>query len=133
MTIGTEPEPRSSEAAAAATQPREDHEPDYRFTFANERTFLAWIRTALALDAAGLAAVAFIPPSSIPFAREALALALIGTGTILAAASLRQWQRNQEAIRLDAPLPRSPLLVILTVGVVISALVALALALTGTE
>ncbi len=25
--------------------------PDYRFTLANERTFLAWIRTALALMA----------------------------------------------------------------------------------
>ncbi len=135
MTSGIEPEAPSAEEAATATQPRQDREPDYRFTFANERTFLAWIRTALALDAAGLAAVAFIPPSSIPFAREALALALIGTGTILAAASLRQWQRNQEAIRLDVPLPGSPLLMILTVGVVVSALVALvlALALTGTE
>ncbi|HWC41041.1 MAG TPA: DUF202 domain-containing protein [Actinomycetota bacterium] len=29
-------------------------EPDCRFSLANERTLLAWIRTALALDAAGL-------------------------------------------------------------------------------
>jgi putative membrane protein len=32
----------------------EGTEPDYRFTLANERTFLAWIRTALALLAGGV-------------------------------------------------------------------------------
>ena len=36
-------------------------EPDYRFTLANERTFLAWIRTALALAAGGLGAIALLP------------------------------------------------------------------------
>ena len=35
-------------------------DPDPRFTFANERTFLAWNRTALALIAAGLAAAQFL-------------------------------------------------------------------------
>ena len=34
---------------------REGVEPDPRFTFANERTFLAWLRTALALVVAGVA------------------------------------------------------------------------------
>ena len=33
-------------------------EPDPRFTFANERTFLAWIRTALGFLAAGVAIAA---------------------------------------------------------------------------
>lgn len=28
---------------------RQGEEPDYRLTLANERTFLAWIRTALAI------------------------------------------------------------------------------------
>ena len=36
-------------------------EPDYRFTLANERTFLAWIRTALALIAGGVALVQLVP------------------------------------------------------------------------
>ena len=35
------------------------HEPDYRFTLANERTFLAYIRTALAFFAAGTAILSF--------------------------------------------------------------------------
>ena len=34
---------------------RHGTEPDPRFTLANERTFLAWIRTALALIAGGVA------------------------------------------------------------------------------
>ena len=42
---------------------RHGHEPDYRFTLANERTFLAWIRTSLGLMAVGLA-VAQLPRSS---------------------------------------------------------------------
>jgi len=109
----------------------EDHEPDYRFTFANERTFLAWIRTALALDAAGLAVIGFLPPSPLPFAREALALALLGLGTVIAAVSLRQWERNQSALRLDGPIPRSPLVRILATGVVVAAAIALLIALTG--
>ena len=33
--------------------------PDYRFTLANERTFLAWIRTALALMAGAVAHAPF--------------------------------------------------------------------------
>ena len=39
-----------------------DTEPDVRFTLANERTFLAWNRTALALVVAGLGIVQLLPP-----------------------------------------------------------------------
>ena len=42
--------------------PGEGREPDPRFTFANERTFLAWSRTALALVVAGLGIVQLLPP-----------------------------------------------------------------------
>jgi len=47
-------------------------EPDYRFTLANERTFLAWIRTALALIAGGVAVVQLVPALSIPGVRHGL-------------------------------------------------------------
>jgi uncharacterized membrane protein YidH (DUF202 family) len=36
--------------------PAQDDEPDVRFTYANERTFLVWNRTALPLIATGVAA-----------------------------------------------------------------------------
>ena len=119
---------------ASMLQPRDSggHEPDYRFTFANERTFLAWIRTSLALDAAGLAVVGFLPPMWIPFGRQALGLALIALGTFLAAASLRQWARNQAALRHDEPLPVSHLPRALAFGVVLIAALGAALILGGT-
>ena len=40
---------------------RQEDEPDVRFSFANERTFLAWNRTALALIATGIAATQLLP------------------------------------------------------------------------
>ena len=48
----------------------EEHEPDYRFTLANERTFLAWQRTALGLLAAAVALVQLVPELTIPGARR---------------------------------------------------------------
>ena len=35
--------------------------PDYRFSLANERTFLAWLRTGLALVGGGFAVDQFLP------------------------------------------------------------------------
>nr|MBO2503707.1 DUF202 domain-containing protein [Thermoanaerobacterales bacterium] len=62
----------------------EGTEPDYRFTLANERTFLAWIRTALALLAGGLAIAQFLPPLAVPYLREAVAIALMALGAACA-------------------------------------------------
>ena len=52
-------------------------EPDPRFTFANERTFLAWSRTALALVVAGLGVVQLLPPfPGVPWGRHVLGVPL---------------------------------------------------------
>src|SRR5215469_17176714 len=86
----------------------EGHEPDARFTFANERTFLAWSRTALALVVAGLAIVQLLPPfRGVPFGRHVLGVPLIVLGAVIAVASLYEWIRNQRALRLGQPLPKS--------------------------
>ena len=99
--------------------PRRDigHEPDYRLSFANERTFLAWIRTALALDAGGLAVVQLLPDLDPPWARQALGALLVLMGLVLAASSVRRWARNEEALRTDAPLPQSRAPLFLAIGV----------------
>lgn len=114
-------------------EPRRDlgHEPDYRFSLANERTFLAWIRTALALDAGGLAVVEVLPPFSVPYGREALGVALIVLGTIIAAVSYGRWVANQEALRLDAPLPASNLPRGVAVGVAVLSALAVGLLIGG--
>jgi putative membrane protein len=83
-------------------------EPDPRFTFANERTFLAWSRTALALVVAGLAIVQLLPPfPGVPAGRHLLGVPLIALGAVLAVAAYTEWVRNQRALRRGEPMPVS--------------------------
>ncbi|UXA13505.1 DUF202 domain-containing protein [Mycobacterium sp. SMC-8] len=82
-----------------------EEEPDYRFTLANERTFLAWIRTALALIAGGIAVVQFVPSFGIPGVRHGLSVVLTAGGGVLAVLAVRRWQRVQAAMRRDEELP----------------------------
>ena len=88
---------------------RAGSEPDYRFTLANERTFLAWIRTSLALLAAGVAIVQFLPDLGPQPYRLVLGLALIGLALLAAGSSYLRWSQADRAIRRGAPLDR-PLL-----------------------
>lgn len=78
-------------------------EPDPRFTLANERTFLAWIRTAMALIGGGLAAGQLLDFDSRG-ARLAVALPPIALGLMLALTSYRRWEANERALRLEEPL-----------------------------
>jgi putative membrane protein len=95
--------------------PRAVTEPDARFTLANERTFLAWNRTALALVVAGLAIVQLLPPfPGVPWGRHVLGLPLIVLGAVVSVTSYAEWRRNQAALRSGAPLPRSVLPRVLT-------------------
>ena len=102
-------------------------EPDVRFTLANERTFLAWSRTALALIAAGLAVAQLLPPfPHAPWGRSVIATPLILLGAALSPLSYDEWRRTQRAIRLGAPLPPSRLPKLLAATIVIIALLAAA-------
>src|ERR1700684_2099476 len=83
-------------------------EPDPRFTFANERTFLAWSRTALALVVAGLGIVQLLPPfPGVPAGRHLLGVPLLVLGAVLAAAAYTEWFRNRRALRRGEPMPVS--------------------------
>jgi putative membrane protein len=97
------------ELPAVVRPPRRDvgEDPDPRFSMANERTFLSWIRTALALDAAGLAVIQLLPELVVPYAREAIAITLVVIGTIVASASFRRWAAVEDAMRSSRPLPPS--------------------------
>ena len=112
----------------------EGTEPDPRFTFANERTFLAWSRTALALVVAGLGVVQLLPPfPGVPWGRHVLGVPLIVFGAVVAAVAYGEWVKNQRAMRLGQPLPRSVmprlLAAVITVIGVIAAVVVLVSAL----
>ena len=98
---------------------RSGHEPDPRFTLANERTFLAWIRTALGLMTAGLAITQLLPEFDFAGGRRLIGLPLIAVGVVMAITSYWQWQRNERAMRLEQPLPTSylPRIVAVVVGI----------------
>jgi putative membrane protein len=110
----------AASAGAASAGPVET-EPDPRFTLANERTFLAWSRTALALVAAGLGIVQLLPPfPGVPLGRHVVGVPLIVLGAVLAVAAYTDMMRNQRALRRSEPLPRSvlPRLLAGTIGAV---------------
>lgn len=106
-----------------------EREPDVRFTYANERTFLAWNRTALALIATGVAATQLLPKLDVTWGRRVLGLPLIALGAVLAITSYRHWQANEQAMRRDEPLPRSYIPFVLSIGIGIVAVIAVVFAL----
>lgn len=113
------------------TEPKAEEGLDARFTFANERTFLAWNRTALALIATGVAATQLLPKLEVAWGRRVLGLPLIALGAIVAAESFRHWRATERAMRTGAPLPRSTMPVILTAGIVVVGALAAVLAAFG--
>ncbi len=102
-------------------------EPDYRFTLANERTFLAWQRTALGLLAAAVALVQLVPELTVPGARRALGVGLAVLATLTSGMGLLRWQQADRAMRRGEPLPRHPTPAYLAVGLSLVALIALGL------
>ncbi len=83
--------------------------PDYRFTLANERTLLAWLRTGLALVAGGVAVATYAPDLGVRWGSAAVAFALVLIGLGTAVAGYSRWRANERAISTDAPLPASRL------------------------
>jgi putative membrane protein len=100
-------------------------EPDPRFSFANERTFLAWIRTGLGFLAAGVAIAAvarFSDQLRLEIRLAAILLIICGMGC--AVDGITRWVRNERAMRLGEPLHSSPLILVLTICVVLVAVIA---------
>ncbi len=90
-------------------------EPDPRFTLANERTFLAWIRTSLAMLAGGIAIEAFTSELFLGPVRKGLAVLLLLLGMLLSAGAAVRWIRVERSMRNKTPLPL-PLIVPVLAG-----------------
>ena len=103
------------------------HEPDYRFTLANERTFLAWQRTALGLLAAAVALVQLVPEMAVPGARRFLGVALALLAILTSGMGLLRWQQTDRAMRNGDPMPRQPSPAYLAVGLTLVGIIALGL------
>ncbi len=111
----------------------DEKEPDVRFTYANERTFLAWNRTALALIATGVAATQLLPEFHVTGGRRILGLPMIALGALVAFTSFRHWKANERAMRRGEPLPRSPMPLVLSIGIGMVAVIAVVLALLDSK
>ena len=107
-----------------------EQELDYRFTLANERTFLAWQRTALGLLAAAVALVQLVPELAVPGARRFLGVGLALLALVTSGMGLLRWQQTERAMRRGDPMPRQPSPAYLAVGLSLVGIIALALVIT---
>jgi len=107
--------------------PEQEHEPDYRFTLANERTFLAWLRTSLSLLAAGVAVVQLLPEFAVPGTRGIVGGLLAALAVVTAAGGVLRWRGVEFAIRRGRPLPAQRMPWVLAGGLIVLALFGLVL------
>jgi putative membrane protein len=94
--------------SSPAGPPAQPPHPDYRFSLANERTLLAWLRTALALVAGGVAMIQFAPDLGGRAGGPVVSVGLLVAGLVTALTGHRRYVRNERAIAADEPLPVSP-------------------------
>src|SRR6476620_7792322 len=92
----------------------EGNEPDYRFSLANERTFLAWIRTALALIAGGVLLKQFAVSLHPQWLMVVLGVILAALAALLSAVAYFRWRDNEIAMRHSRPLPFTGLVPLLS-------------------
>jgi putative membrane protein len=98
---------------------------DYRFLLANERTFLAYLRTALSLQVAGLGVLQFLTGAD-SLVRYALGLVMVALGSVVGVTGYRRRRSNEEAIRAGeelAPLPLSTVVVLAATVPLVAAVV----------
>ena len=102
-------------------------DPDYRFTLANERTFLAWVRTGLALLAGAVALASLVHDFGPRPLRMAITTFLLALSLIVTIGAYVRWDRTERALRENRSLPTDPLPRIMVAGVAIVTAAAAAL------
>ena len=85
---------------------------DYRFLLANERTFLAWMRTALGLIAGGVALEQFVRVGEGERFVVIIAILTILAGALVAVVGTVRWSRTDSAMRSGVPMARTPMLIV---------------------
>ncbi len=104
-------------SADGSGQPAGDPiEPDYRFTLANERTFLAYERTAIGLVAAALAVINLLEPE---WPEQVLGGMLLAAGAVAAVGGYARFRAVDRALRAGRPLPANPAVHLVALAVVI--------------
>lgn len=94
-------------------------DPDYRFTLANERTFLAWLRTALALLAGAVALASLVHDFGPREVRIAITALLLVMALFLTVGAYGRWERAERALRENRSLPMGVLPRLVIAGIVL--------------
>jgi putative membrane protein len=105
----------------------EGEDPDVRFTMANERTFLAWIRTSLGFLAAGVA-VDVVDLDLSSGVRRLVAGLLLGLGLMSAVTAWIRWARAERSMRRHQSIPPPVSAGLLSLGLLLVGAVLLVLA-----
>jgi putative membrane protein len=105
----------------------EQRRPDTQAELANERTYLAWLRTGLALMAVGVAAERVLPAEGIIWARQLIGVSLILAGVLTAGLARWRWRRVDRAVRAGDPIPQPALGYLVAVAIVLNGLATIVL------
>ena len=124
-------QPRPPQKPVRRKAPARRHRTGPAFTLANERTFLAWIRTSLALLAGGIAVEAFTTDVFPEPVRRGLAVLLLLLGMLLSAGSAIRWLRVESSLRSNRPLPLPLIGPLLAAGCAVAAAVVIAVVVLG--
>jgi len=112
-------------------RPGREQRPDYRDSLANERTFLAWIRTALSLIAGAVAVIQLVPPFSSMDVRWLMGVLLSSTAAATSALAYLRWSSTERCMRMGRPLPPARGLLAVSVAICVLAVGVFALAVAG--
>jgi len=105
----------------------EGRRPDAQAELANERTYLAWLRTGLALVAVGVAAEQVLPAEGIIWARQLIGVSLILAGVLTAGLARWRWQAVDRAVRAGRPIPQPILGYVVGTAIVLGGLATIVL------
>ena len=107
-------------AASSPNEPDGSHV-DYRFLLANERTFLAWVRTSLGFIAGGVALDQFVYVAGSDALVSTIAVLAILSGGMIAVVGTVRWTRADDAMRSGRPLTATRTIVAFGIVVVVLA------------
>ena len=105
-------------------------DPDPRFSLANERTFLAWIRTSLGMIALGVGIATFVSTNASRGFSMLVAAILVVLGGILGTLSWFRWLNVERSMRLGRGIPPSRTAIYLALAISVLAVLSLAVILT---
>lgn len=106
-------------------------DPDPRFSLANERTFLAWVRSGLALVALGVAVATFVSTTATRGLSALLAIVLIALGGVITILAWTRWLRVERSMRQGRGVPSTSLGLVVVVGVGVLCLVGVVVVIVG--